>query len=87
MKQPIVSHRIEAHNAIVSEFVADRDITGFYIRGRQELRQFFFRTAYLGEVELIGAEKKIVDEALERALKAAECIIEKNVGEAQNRYN
>ena len=34
-----------------------------------------------------AAEKKIVDEALERALKAAECIIEKNVGEAQNRYN
>ena len=34
-----------------------------------------------------AAEKKIVDEALDRALKAAECIIEKNVGEAQNRYN
>ena len=34
-----------------------------------------------------AAEKKIVDEALDRAPKAAECIIEKNVGEAQNRYN
>lgn len=32
-------------------------------------------------------EKKIIDEALDRALAAAECIIEKNVTEAQNRYN
>ena len=34
-----------------------------------------------------AAEKKVVDDALDRALKAAECIIEKSVGEAQNRYN
>lgn len=32
-------------------------------------------------------EKKIINEALDRALAAAECIIEKNVTEAQNRYN
>ena len=32
-------------------------------------------------------EKKIVDDALDRALAAAECIIEKNVTEAQNKYN
>lgn len=32
-------------------------------------------------------EKKIVDEALDRALEAAECIVEKGVSEAQNRYN
>lgn len=32
-------------------------------------------------------EKKIIDEALDRALAAAECIIEKNVTEAQNKYN
>ncbi|MDO4812517.1 MAG: aminoacyl-tRNA hydrolase [Eubacteriales bacterium] len=32
-------------------------------------------------------EKKIIEEALDKALAAAECIIEKNVTEAQNRYN
>ena len=32
-------------------------------------------------------EKKIIDDALDRALAAAECIIEKSVTEAQNRYN
>lgn len=32
-------------------------------------------------------EKKIIDGALDRALAAAECIIEKNVTEAQNKYN
>ena len=32
-------------------------------------------------------EKKIVADALDRALAAAECIIEKSVTEAQNRYN
>lgn len=32
-------------------------------------------------------EKKIIDESLDRALAAAECIIEKSVAEAQNRYN
>lgn len=32
-------------------------------------------------------EKKTIDDALDRALAAAECIIEKGVTEAQNRYN
>lgn len=32
-------------------------------------------------------EKKIIDDALDKALAAAECIIEKNVTEAQNKYN
>ena len=32
-------------------------------------------------------EKKTIDDALDRALAAAECIIEKSVTEAQNRYN
>ena len=32
-------------------------------------------------------EKKAVDEAVGRAVDAAACIIEKGVGEAQNRYN
>jgi len=32
-------------------------------------------------------EKKLVEPALDRALAAAECIVEKNVTEAQNRYN
>ena len=32
-------------------------------------------------------EKMIIDDALDRALAAAECIIEKSVTEAQNRYN
>ena len=32
-------------------------------------------------------EKKIIDDALDRALAAAECIIEKSVTEAQNKYN
>ena len=32
-------------------------------------------------------EKKIIDDALDRALAAAECIIEKSVNEAQNKYN
>ena len=33
------------------------------------------------------AEKKVVDEAVSRALDAALCVIERGVGEAQNRYN
>lgn len=33
------------------------------------------------------SEQKIIDEAVETALKAVECIIEKGVSEAQNRYN
>jgi len=33
------------------------------------------------------AEKKVVEEAVSRALDAAECLIEKGVSEAQNRYN
>ena len=32
-------------------------------------------------------EKKVIDAALDRALAAAECVIEKNVTEAQNKYN
>ena len=32
-------------------------------------------------------EKKAIDDALDRALAAAECIIEKSVTEAQNKYN
>lgn len=32
-------------------------------------------------------EKKVIDESLDRVLAAAECIIEKSVTEAQNRYN
>ena len=32
-------------------------------------------------------EKKIVDDALDKALAAAECVIEKSVTEAQNKYN
>ena len=32
-------------------------------------------------------EKKIIDDALDRALAAAECIIGKSVTEAQNKYN
>ena len=32
-------------------------------------------------------EEKVIDEALDKALAAAECIIEKSVAEAQNRYN
>ena len=32
-------------------------------------------------------ERKIVDAAIDRALDAAECVIEKGVTEAQNRYN
>ena len=32
-------------------------------------------------------EKKIIDDALDRALAAAECIVEKSVTEAQNKYN
>ena len=32
-------------------------------------------------------EKKTIDDALDKALAAAECIIEKNVTEAQNKYN
>ena len=32
-------------------------------------------------------EKKVIDDALDRALAAAECIIEKSVTEAQNKYN
>ena len=33
------------------------------------------------------AEKKVVDEAVSRALDAALCVIERGVNEAQNRYN
>ena len=33
------------------------------------------------------AEKKVVDQAVEKALDAAECLIAHGVGEAQNRYN
>jgi len=33
------------------------------------------------------AEKKVVEEAIVRALDAAECLIEKGVSEAQNRFN
>lgn len=32
-------------------------------------------------------ERKTVDEAIEKVLDAVECIVEKGVGEAQNRYN
>lgn len=32
-------------------------------------------------------EKKIIDEAIDKALAAAECVIEKSVTEAQNKYN
>ncbi len=32
-------------------------------------------------------ERKTVDEAIEKVLDAVECVIEKGVGEAQNRYN
>ena len=32
-------------------------------------------------------EKKIIDDALDKALAAAECVIEKSVTEAQNKYN
>ena len=34
-----------------------------------------------------AAERKAVDEAIERALDAAECVIAHGVGEAQNRFN
>lgn len=34
-----------------------------------------------------GEEKKVVRQALERVIEAVECIVEKGVGEAQNRYN
>ena len=33
------------------------------------------------------AERKVIDGALDRALSAAECIVEKGVTEAQNRFN
>jgi PTH1 family peptidyl-tRNA hydrolase len=33
------------------------------------------------------SERKVVDEAVKKALDAAQCIIEKGVQEAQNRYN
>ena len=45
---------------------------------------------FLGAAPLLGwsaQEKKIVDEALDRALDAAECIISRGVTEAQNRFN
>ena len=32
-------------------------------------------------------ERKVIDEAAERALAAAECVISKGVTEAQNRFN
>ena len=34
-----------------------------------------------------ASERKVVDAAIERALDAAECVIEKGVSEAQNRFN
>ena len=34
-----------------------------------------------------GEEKKVVRQALERVIEAVECVVEKGVGEAQNRYN
>ena len=34
-----------------------------------------------------ASERKVVDEAIERALDAAACVIEKGVSEAQNRFN
>ena len=34
-----------------------------------------------------ASERKIVDAALDRALDAAECVVERGVTEAQNRYN
>ena len=34
-----------------------------------------------------GEEKKVVRQALEKVLDAAACVIEKGVGEAQNRFN
>ena len=34
-----------------------------------------------------AADRKVVDAAIDRALDAAECVIEKGVTEAQNRYN
>ena len=37
--------------------------------------------------KLSPAEKKVVDEAVARALDAALCVIERGVNEAQNRYN
>ena len=33
------------------------------------------------------AERKVVDAAVDRALDAAECVVEQGVTEAQNRYN
>ena len=34
-----------------------------------------------------ASEKKVVEEAISKALDAAECLIEKGVSEAQNRFN
>lgn len=34
-----------------------------------------------------GEEKKVVRQALEKVIEAVECVVEKGVGEAQNRYN
>ena len=34
-----------------------------------------------------ASERKVVDEAINKALDAAECVIEKGVSEAQNRFN
>ena len=34
-----------------------------------------------------GEEKKVVRQALEKVIEAAECVVAKGVGEAQNRYN
>ena len=34
-----------------------------------------------------ASERKVVDEAIDKALDAAECVIEKGVSEAQNRFN
>ena len=34
-----------------------------------------------------ASERKVIDDALDRALSAAECVIEKGVTEAQNRFN
>ena len=34
-----------------------------------------------------AADRKVIDEAVDRALDAAECVIARGVTEAQNRYN
>ena len=41
----------------------------------------------LDESVLSPEERKVVDEAINKALDAAACVIEKGVSEAQNRFN